>query len=98
MNRDGRQRALALLAPVTGLLVLLAVLLTGTTGVSADATCKVPSVNLPSALSDDGAAVVLTWQASPDCTPDQYAVYRRDMDVAGARMARIATVDLVFAL
>ncbi|MCY3918285.1 MAG: cadherin domain-containing protein [Chloroflexi bacterium] len=91
--RDGQQRALALLAPVTGLLVLLAVLLTGTTGVRADATCSVPPVNLTSALSDDGTAVVLTWQASPDCTPDVYEVHRRDMDVDGSRMTKIDSVD-----
>ena len=93
MNRDGRQRALALLAPVTGLLVLLAVLLTGTTDVRADATCSVPPINLTSALGEDNASVVLTWEASPDCTPDAYAVYRRDMDVAGARMVKIDSVD-----
>ncbi|MXY80260.1 MAG: hypothetical protein F4Y94_11430, partial [Chloroflexi bacterium] len=93
MIRDGRQRALALLAPVTGLLVLLAVLLTGTTDVRADATCSVPPVNLTSALSDDGTAVVLTWQASPDCTPDVYEIHRRDMDVDGSRMTKIDSVD-----
>ncbi|MYE32456.1 MAG: hypothetical protein F4X80_07390, partial [Chloroflexi bacterium] len=81
------------LAPAAALLVLLAVLLVRTQGVSADPACEVPPTNLTSALSDDGSAVVLTWEASPDCTPDEYAVYRRDMDVEGARMTKIDTVD-----
>ena len=37
--------------------------------------------------------MVLSWETSPDCTPDEYAVYRPDMDVHGARMAHISTVD-----
>ncbi len=78
-----------LVAPASALLALLV----RTDGVSASATCDVPPVNLTSAASEDGSAVVLTWQASLDCTPDTYAVYRRDMDVEGARMVRIATVD-----
>ncbi|MCY3647902.1 MAG: cadherin domain-containing protein [Chloroflexi bacterium] len=73
--------------------MLLGLLLTGTDGAGADATCSVPPVNLNSALSEDGSAVVLTWEASPDCTPDEYAVYRRDMDVQGARMTKIDSVD-----
>ena len=89
----GGGSAFRLLTPVSALLVLLAVLLVRTQGVSADAACEVPPTNLTSELSDDGSAVVLTWEASPDCTPDEYAVYRRDMDVQGARMTHIATVD-----
>ena len=81
------------LAAGAALLVLLAVLLPRTQGVSADATCSVPPVNLTSAVSEDGSAVVLSWEVPPDCTPDEYAVYRRDMDVEGARMAKIDTVD-----
>ncbi|MYH41492.1 MAG: hypothetical protein F4150_07010, partial [Chloroflexi bacterium] len=77
----GGARALRLLGPVSALLVLLAVLPLRTQDVSADATCSVPPVNLTSALSEDGSAIVLSWEASPDCTPDEYAVYRRDMDV-----------------
>ena len=88
-----RRRICRLIAPVSVLLVLLGLLLTGTDGAGADATCSVPPVNLNSALSDDGSAVVLTWEASPDCTPDEYAVYRRDMDVTGARMTKIDSVD-----
>ncbi|MYK35447.1 MAG: hypothetical protein F4045_10215, partial [Chloroflexi bacterium] len=88
----GGASALRLLVLVLALLVLLAVLLLRTQGVSADAACEVPPVNLTSALSEDGAAVVLSWEASPDCTPDEYAVYRRDMDVEGARMVKIDTV------
>ncbi|MDE2934771.1 MAG: cadherin domain-containing protein [Chloroflexota bacterium] len=73
--------------------MLLGLLLTGAPGAGADATCSVPPVNLTSALSEDGSAVVLTWEASTECTPDEYAVYRRDMDVAGARMTKIDSVD-----
>ena len=90
--RSGRS-AFRLLALALVLVALLAVLLARTTGVGADATCSVPPVNLASAPSEDGAAVVLTWEASPDCTPDEYAVYRREMEVEGARMALLATVD-----
>ncbi|MYE46664.1 MAG: hypothetical protein F4X25_07920, partial [Chloroflexi bacterium] len=89
----GGGSALRLLVLVVVLLVLLLVLLLRTQGASADAACEVPPVNLTSAASEDGAAVVLGWEASPYCTPDEYAVYRRDMDVEGARMALIATVD-----
>jgi len=70
----------------------LALLLAGQPGVGADATCRVPPVNLTSALGDDGASVVLIWEASGECTPDVYAVHRRDMDVAGARMTNIGSV------
>ncbi|MYD66322.1 MAG: hypothetical protein F4X26_10155 [Chloroflexi bacterium] len=91
-SRGGRS-AFRLLALAFVLVALLAVLLARTTGVRADATCSVPPVNLASAPSEDGAAVVLTWEASPDCTPDEYAVYRREMEVEGARMALLATVD-----
>ncbi|MCY3504793.1 MAG: cadherin domain-containing protein [Chloroflexi bacterium] len=73
--------------------MLLGLLLTSADGAGADATCSVPPTNLTSALSEDGSAVVLTWEASPDCTPDEYAVYRRDMDVQGARMTKIDSVD-----
>ncbi|MDE2669256.1 MAG: cadherin domain-containing protein, partial [Chloroflexota bacterium] len=73
--------------------MLLGLLLTGAPGAGADATCSAPPVNLTSALSEDGSAVVLTWEASPDCTPDEYAVYRRDMDVSGSRMTKIDSVD-----
>ena len=89
----GGWRAVRLLVLVLALLVVLAVLLLRTQGVSADAACEVPPTNLTSALSEDGSAVVLSWEASPDCTPDEYAVYRRDMDVEGARMVKIDTVD-----
>ena len=85
--------AARLLGPTAVLLLLLAVLLVRSQGVSADATCAVPPTDLESALSDDGSAVVLTWQAPADCTPDEYAVYRRDMDVQGARMTKIDSVD-----
>ena len=85
-------RALPFLAPVALIALVVGVLVLGGGHVSADANCSVPPVNLTSALSEDGSAVVLTWEASPDCTPDEYAVYRRDMDVEGARMTRIDSV------
>lgn len=37
--------------------------------------------------------MVLSWETSPECVPDEYAVYRRDMDVEGRHMTHIATVD-----
>ena len=86
------RRASRLLVPVSALL-LLALLFAGRPGVTADATCNVPPVNLTSALVDDNASVVLNWEASGECVPDEYAVYRRDMDVEGSRMTRIAGVD-----
>ena len=86
-------RALLFLAPVALIALVVAVLVLGGGHASADATCSVPPVNLTSALSEDGSAVVLTWEASPDCTPDEYAVYRRDMDVEGARMTKIDSVN-----
>ena len=86
------RRAFRLSVPVSALL-LLALLFAGRPGVTADATCNVPPVNLTSALVDDNASVVLNWEASGECVPDEYAVYRRDMDVEGSRMTRIAGVD-----
>ena len=73
--------------------MLSAVLLVRSQGVSADAACAVPPTGLTSALGEDGSSVVLNWEAPADCTPDEYAVYRRDMDVEGARMVKIDSVD-----
>ena len=84
---------LRLLGPAAALLLLLAVLLVRSQGVSADATCAVPPTGLTSTLGEDGSSVVLNWEAPADCTPDEYAVYRRDMDVLGARMVKIDSVD-----
>ena len=75
------------------MLLLSAVLLVRSQGVSADATCAVPPTGLTSTLGEDGSSVVLNWEAPADCTPDEYAVYRRDMDVQGARMVKIDSVD-----
>ena len=58
-----------------------------------DASCEDPPTNLDSALTDDGSAVVLTWDSPANCTPDTYAVYRRDMNQRGSRMTKIASVD-----
>ena len=79
----------SLLLPI----LVFALLIAARPSVEADATCNVPPVNLTSALGDDNASVVLNWEASGECVPDEYAVYRRDMDVEGSRMTRIAGVD-----
>ena len=87
--RGGPRPLVALLA----LSVLLAVMLAAPGLVAADADCRVPPSGLTAALSEDGAAIVLTWTPSGDCEPDRYAVYRREMDVDGDRMSRYDTVD-----
>ena len=55
--------------------------------------CAEPPVGLASAVNDDTSAIVLTWEAPANCTPDSYAVYRRTISEDGNRMAKIATVD-----
>ncbi|MYD53277.1 MAG: hypothetical protein F4W96_03070 [Chloroflexi bacterium] len=87
-----RGRASRPLVPVSALLALT-LLLAARPGVGADATCDVPPINLTSALGEDNASVVLTWESSGECTPDEYAIYRRDMDVEGSRMTKIDSVD-----
>ena len=87
-----RGRASRSLVPVSALLALT-LLLAARPGVGADATCDVPPINLTSATGEDNASVVLTWESSGECTPDEYAIYRRDMDVEGSRMTKIASVD-----
>ena len=59
---------------------------------NADPSCEVPPSGLASALNDAASGIVLTWDAS-SCTPDEYAVYRRNMDEDGSRMRPFATVD-----
>ncbi|MYD17775.1 MAG: hypothetical protein F4W99_11635 [Chloroflexi bacterium] len=81
------------LTALLAMIALAGLLTVSQDGVHADATCDVPPTNLTSALNADGTAVVLTWEASGECTPDEYAVYRRDMDVEGSRMTKIASVD-----
>jgi len=81
------------LAAAAALVSVAALLAASLDGVNADATCAVPPINLTSALGDDGASVVLNWEASGECTPDEYAIHRRDMDVSGSRMTKIDSVD-----
>ena len=59
---------------------------------NADPSCELPPSGLASALNDAASGIVLTWDAS-SCTPDEYAVYRRNMDEDGSRMRLFATVD-----
>ena len=80
-----RALAIALLAVLGGLLMSPA-------AANADPSCEVPPSGLASALNDAASGIVLTWDAS-SCTPDEYAVYRRNMDEAGSRMRLFATVD-----
>ncbi|MYD72911.1 MAG: fibronectin type III domain-containing protein, partial [Chloroflexi bacterium] len=87
-----RGRASRPLVPVSALLALT-LLLAARPGVGADATCDVPPINLTSALGEDNASVVLTWESSGECTPDEYAIYRRDMDVESSRMTKIDSVN-----
>ena len=77
--------ALALLAVLGGLLM-------SSEAANADPSCEVPPSGLASVLNDAGAGIVLTWEAS-SCTPDEYALYRRNMDEDGSRMRLFATVD-----
>ena len=59
---------------------------------NADPSCEVPPSGLASAPSDAASGIVLTWDAA-SCTPDEYAVYRRNMDEEGSKMRLFATVD-----
>ncbi|MYJ93754.1 MAG: hypothetical protein F4038_12005, partial [Chloroflexi bacterium] len=87
-----RGRAPRPLVPVSALLALT-LLLAVRPGVGADANCDVPPINLTSALGEENASVVLSWESSGECTPDEYAIYRRDMDVEGSRMTKIDSVN-----
>ena len=58
-----------------------------------DASCDEPPTGMISNLGDQGSAVVLTWEAPTDCTPETYAVYRRDMNQDDSRMTKMATID-----
>ena len=58
----------------------------------ADPDCNAPPTNLSAALNGDNSAVVLTWDAPADCTPDTYAVYRRVLNQED-RMRKIGTVN-----
>ena len=74
-----------------GALVALVALLASLDSAHADPACALPPIGLDSALDEGGAGIILTWQASP-CDPDRYAIDRRDMNDAGARMLPHATV------
>ena len=90
----GAARPIASLA-LTLALALLAVLgglVTSFEAANADPSCEVPPTGLASALNDAGSGILLTWEAS-SCTPDEYALYRRNMDEDGSRMRLFATVD-----
>ena len=58
-----------------------------------DASCDEPPTGMISKLGDQGSAVVLTWEAPTDCTPETYAVYRRGMNQDDSRMTKMATID-----
>ena len=58
-----------------------------------DASCDEPPTGMISKLGDQGSAVVLTWEAPTDCTPETYAVYRRDVNQDDSRMTKMATID-----
>ena len=77
--------ALALLAVLGGLLM-------SSEAANADPSCEVPPTDLASVLNDAGSGILLTWEAS-SCAPDEYAVYRRNMDEDGSKMRLFATVD-----
>ena len=90
----GAARPIASLA-LTLALALLAVLgglVTSFEAANADPSCEVPPTGLASALNDAGSGILLTWEVS-SCTPDEYALYRRNMDEDGSRMRLFATVD-----
>ena len=76
---------LALLPVLVGLALSFA-------AANADPSCEVPPTGLGSALDDDGSGILLNWEAS-SCTPDEYAVYRRNMDEDGSKMRLFASVD-----
>ena len=76
---------LALLPVLVGLALSFA-------AANADPSCEVPPTGLSSALDDDGSGILLNWQAS-SCTPDEYAVHRRNMDEDGSKMRLFASVD-----
>ena len=78
---------------VLALAIALTVLVIMTTQTAyADPDCNVAPTNLSAALNGDSTAVVLTWTAPEDCTPDNYAVYRR-VRSQEARLRKIDTVD-----
>ena len=76
---------LALLPVLVGLALSFA-------AANADPSCEVPPTGLSSALDDDGSGILLNWEAS-SCTPDEYAVHRRNMDEDGSKMRLFASVD-----
>ena len=91
-TRGARPIAALALTLALALLAVLGGLLMSSEAASADPSCEVPPTGLASALNDAGPGILLTWEASI-CTPDEYAVYRRDMDEDGSRMRLFATVD-----
>ena len=64
----------------------------GTSTAHAASDCAVPPNNLAAALNADGSAIVLSWEASGECTPDTYAVYRRVMEDE-SQVTKYADVD-----
>ena len=91
-TRAARPIASLALTLALALLVVLGGLLTSSEAANADPPCEVPPSGLARVLNDAGSGIVLTWEAS-SCTPDEYALYRRNMDEAGSRMRLFATVD-----
>ena len=91
-TRAARPIASLALTLALALLVVLGGLLTSPEAANADPPCEVPPSGLARVLNDAGSGIVLTWEAS-SCTPDEYALYRRNMDEAGSRMRLFATVD-----
>ena len=91
-TRAARPIAALALAPAVALLAVLGGLLMSSGAANVDPSCEVPPSGLAGALNDAGSGIVLTWDAS-SCTPDEYALYRRNMDEDGSRMRLFATVD-----
>ena len=91
-TRAARPIASLALTLALALLVVLGGLLMSSEAANADPSCEVPPSGLARVLNDAGSGIVLTWEAS-SCTPDEYALYRRNMDEAGSRMRLFATVD-----
>ena len=91
-TRAARPIAALALAPAVALLAVLGGLLMSSGAANADPSCEVPPSGLASALNDAGSGIVLTWDPS-SCTPDEFAVYRRNMDEDGSKMRLFATVD-----
>ena len=91
-TRAARPFASLALTLAVALLAVLGGLLMSPGAANADPSCEVPPTDLASVLNDAGSGILLTWEAS-SCAPDEYAVYRRNMDEDGSKMRLFATVD-----